>query len=182
MEYKLAQKAYEIDWSKIEEGFLYDSSSFIVYAETRNKAKTELLKKAYFENVCLSGEDDEVTYLTIPVIRCKEADKYKFEDKDLTKRQIEEIQTERQRIYDLDEILNNPNIKYCYIVKGSYYRPNSCGYTDYKHKAGVYTKEEAVSHAKSCRDIRLERIDIEDHNKMIQSEINELKRRIINKE
>lgn len=180
MKYKLAQKAYEIDFSKIEEGFLYDSSRFITYAETRNKAKSQILKEAYCESICLEGEEDEVTYLTIPVIRCKEADKYFFEDKEISLYQIEEELTERKRLSDLQEILDNESIKYCYIRKGGYYKPNSCGYTDFKHRAGVYTKKEAVSHAKSCSDIWLERIDIEDHNKMIQSEIQDLQTRILN--
>lgn len=179
MEYKLAKKAYEIDFSKIEEGYLYDSSSFIIYAETRNKAKTDLLKKAYCESICLSGEEDEVTYLTIPVIRCKSADKYFFEDKEMSLFNIDEELTERKRLSVLQEILDNQHIKYCYIRKGSYYGPNSRGYTDFKHKAGIYTKEEAVSHAKSCRDLWLERIDIEDHNKMINQEVRELQTRLL---
>lgn len=180
MKYKLAKKAYEIDFSKIEEGFLYDSSSFITYAETRNKAKSQLLKQSYCESICLEGEDEEVTYLTIPVIRFKEADKYFFEDKEMSLYDIEQELSERKRLADLQEILDNENIKYCYIRKGGYYKQNSCGYTDFKHRAGVYTKEEAVSHAKSCRDIWLERIDIEEHNKMMNEEINDLISRVLN--
>lgn len=180
MEYKLAQKAYEIDFSKIEEGFLYDSSRFITHAKTRNKAKTQLLKEAYCESVCLIGEDDEVNYLTIPVIRCKQADKYFFEDKEMSLHAIEEELTERKRLSDLQEILDNESIKYCYIRKGSYYKPNSCGYTDFRHRAGIYSKTEAVKHAKSCRDLDLVEIDIDEHNKMIQSEIQDLQTRILN--
>lgn len=89
------------------------------------------------------------------------------------------IKTERRRLSKLDEILMNPSVKYCYIRKGSYYRPNSCGYTDYKHKAGVYTKEDAVDHAKGCRDLSLEIVDVPEHNQMIQSEIQELQKRIL---
>lgn len=179
MKYKLSKKAFEIDFSKIEEGYLYDSSSFITYAENRNKAKSELLRMAYCENICLTGEDEELTYLTIPVIRCKEADKYFFEDKEMTLLSIDRELRERKRISDLDEILNNKHIKYCYIVKNGYYRPNNCGYTDFKHRAGVYSKEEAVSSAKSCSDIRIMRIDINEHNQMINDEINELKTRLL---
>lgn len=179
MKYELSKKAYEIDFSKIEEGYLYDSSSFITYAENRNKAKSKLLKMAYCENICLIGEDEEVNYLTIPVIRCKEADKYVFEDREMTLLAIEDELRERKRISDLDEILNNENIKYCYIIKNGYYRPNNCGYTDFKHRAGVYLKEEAVNSAKGCRDIRLETIDIEEHNQMINDEIKDLKTRLL---
>tara|TARA_R110000772_G_scaffold255955_1_gene372315 strand:+ start:777 stop:1313 length:537 start_codon:yes stop_codon:yes gene_type:complete len=177
MKYTLAKKAYEIDFSKIEEGFLYDS--FMTYAETRNKAKSQLLKRAYCENVCLSGEDEEVTYLTIPVIRCKQADKFHFEGAELSLYDIDQLKFEKKRNKSLDDILNDNGIKYCYIRKGSYYKPNSCGYTDFKHRAGVYSKEEAVSSAKSCRDITLEIIDIQSHNEMLNIEIAELQNKLL---
>ena len=82
-------------------------------------------------------------------------------------------------IQKLDEISNNPNIKYCYIIKGSYYRPNSCGYTSLKFEAGVYPKDEAVSHAKSVREIRLEWVYTWEHNKMINQKIAELQARLL---
>jgi len=173
--YTITQKAYEIDFSKIEEGYLYSES--ICYAENRNKAKTILLKEN--EGICLKGSDDEVEYLNIPVIRCKQADKVIFEGKEVFRNQINELIKERERIKKLDEILNNPNIKYCYIIKGSYYRPNHCGYTSLRFEAGIYPKNEAVSHAKSVREIRLEWVDIEEHNKMINQKISELQDKIL---
>ena len=177
MKYELSQKAYEIDFRKIEEGYLY--SPMITYAKTRNKAKSQLLNDAYCENVCLTGSDDEVTYITIPVVRCKESDKYHFEEKEMTLYDIEKELKERSRLSEFDRILKDKGISHCYIRKGNYYRPNSCGYTDFKHRAGTYTKEEAVSHAKSCRDIDLEIIDIVNHNNMINEEIDNLKTRLI---
>jgi len=97
----------------------------------------------------------------------------------MTAHEIEEELKERKRLSEFNLILDNKSIKYCYIRKGSYYRPNSCGYTDFVHRAGVYTKEEAVRHAVGCRDIWLKRIDIEEHNKIIQSEIKDLKTRLL---
>jgi len=41
MKYKIVKKAYEIDFSRIEEGYLWASE--ISYAENRNKAKADLL-------------------------------------------------------------------------------------------------------------------------------------------
>lgn len=177
MEYKLAQKAYKIDFSRIEEGYLY--SEITCHAESLNKAKVILLSKCKYENVCLHGTDDEVTYLSIPVIRCKELDKYQFEDKEYTKFKIEEILNNRKRISDLDSLINDDQIKYCYITKGSYYRPNSRGYTDFIFKAGVFTKEYAVSNAKSVSSLKIIPINIEEHNSMISEEINDLQSRII---
>lgn len=94
--------------------------------------------------------------------------------------QIELILIERERIKELDNILNNDSIKYCYIKKrGEYYRPNSCGYTTYKFFAGVYTKEEAVSDAKSCNDLTIIPINVEEHNKYINTIISDLNTRLI---
>lgn len=171
------KKAYEIDFTRIDEGYLFCDR--ICYAENHNKAKSLLLKEVKNESVNLRSTGDEVTYTTIPVIRCKEADLYLFEEKELTKRQIEEIQTERERIAGLNAMLTDDAITHCYIRKGNYYRPGNSGYTDFRQYAGVYTKEEAVSSAKSCRDLRIIPIDISEHNEMIQSEVNSLLTRII---
>lgn len=179
MKYKLAQKAYEIDFNKIEEGYLYDSSFYIAYAETRNKAKTHLLKQVYCESVCLRGENEECTYLTLPVIRCKEADKYHFEGEELTIRMIEEKIAGRKRDSELEDILKDDSISHCYISKGGYYRPGGSGYTDFRSRAGIFTKKEAVSSAKSCRELFIIPIDKEEHNKMINDEVTELQSRLI---
>jgi len=177
MKLELTKKAFEINFSKIEEGYLY--SPEVCYAKNRNEAKSKLLAQTKYESIMLCGEDEEVTYLNIPVLRCSHLDKYSFEGKELTEQEIEEKLDEIKRLSILDEILNNQHIQYCYIRKGSYYRPNSCGYTDFKHRAGVYEKSDAVSQAKSCSDIWLERIDIEEHNKMMQDEIRDLTSRLI---
>jgi len=171
----LKQKAFEIDFGRIKEGFLW--GQHISYAATKGKAKMELLTEV--EGALCEFTGDEITYLNIPVIRCKEADKYEFEGENVTLHRIEEIHRERKRLYKLDSILNDPKIVYAYIQKGSYYRPGSCGYTDFRHRAGVYTKEEAVSSAKSCRDIWVRVIDIDEHNEMINKEIKELESRLL---
>lgn len=175
----LVKKAYDIDFDRIEEGYMFDSGLYILYAENRNEAKSELLKEFAYSYLKLKWGGDEVTYLNIPVIRMKEFDKVMFEDKTVKRFEIDNILEERERLAKLDEILNRPDIKYCYIKKGSYYRPNSCGYTSHKTQAGVYTKEEAVSSAKNVREISVIPIDIEEYNKLINDEINELKTRLI---
>ena len=165
-------KAYEIDLDKLDEGYLSDS--IICHAENLNKAKTELLKKIRYDDWKLKYSGEELNYLNIPVKRRKSSDKVIFEGKEVVRSSIDGLITERERIAKLDEIANNPNIKYCYIIKGSYYRPNSCGYTSLRFEAGVYPKDEAVRHAKSVREIRIEWVDIEEHNKMINEKIAEL--------
>lgn len=171
-------KAFEIDLEKIEEGYLYDTK--MCYAENRNQAKSTLLKEIRYEDMKIRHTDKEVDYLNIPIKRRKCADKVLFEGELISKYKVSEIESERNRIAKLDEILNNPSIKYCYIKKGAmYYRPLAAGYTEYIVYAGVYLKEDAVKQAKSCRELYLVRIDIDEHNKLINSQISELQTRIL---
>lgn len=79
----------------------------------------------------------------------------------------------------LKQIAKSKKITHCYIRKGSYYRPGSCGYTDYKVKAGVYTKEEAINHAERCRELTLVPIDNAKHNELIMDEVKDLLSRYI---
>jgi len=177
MSYKLAKKAYTIDLGKIDEGYCY--SKEIVYAENLNKAKSALLKVINNDNYSLRFSDEEISYLNIPVVRDEESDLYNFEDKELSLYSIDELLTERSRKESLDQIFNDENISHCYILKGMYYRPNWAGYTDFKSRAGVYDKKEAVSHARSVREISIIPIEVETHNEMIEKEISELKSRLI---
>lgn len=80
---------------------------------------------------------------------------------------------------ELKKIAKTKSITHCYIRKGPYYRPGSCGYTDFAHRAGVYTKEEAIKHAEHCGEIWLEPIHVPTHNKMLLDEAQEILGRII---
>ena len=173
----IIEKAYEIPLDKLDEGYLSDN--IICYAENTNKAKVELLEQIRWDGCKLKYSGEELNYLNIPVQRRKASDKVIFEGKAVTRCQIDDIIKERERLAKLEDIQNNPNITHCYIVKGSYYRPNNCGYTSYKHEAGVYEKEDAIQHAKFCRDIRLESCYIDEHNRMVNDKIAELSSRLI---
>jgi hypothetical protein len=173
----LCIKAYQIKFGKIYEGYL--AEPVICYAKNRNEAKKILLSTVKYDGWTLNSSGEELTYLNIPVERLESADLIMFEGQAVTRSKISSIIEERERIAKLDAILANPDVEYCYIWKGSYYRPNSCGYTSLRYEAGVYPKSEAVSEAKSVREIRLECIDIHDHNKMIREKISELQSRLI---
>lgn len=173
----IVKKAYEIDFDKIKEGFL--AASVICHAENLNKAKSLLLKEVKYEYWKLKYSNEELSYLNIPVKRCKSSDIVIFEGKEITRYLINEILEERERLAKLDEIANNPNVKYCYIYKSGYYRPNRSGYTSLRFEAGVYPKEEAISHAKSVREISLYCVDIDEHNKMINEKISEYQERLL---
>ncbi len=155
-------KAYQIDLDRLDEGYLSDT--IMCYANNVNEAKMKLLQEIKYDNWRLKYTDAELTYLNIPVIRRKSDDKILFEGNAVTKTEMNRILYKRERYLLLENISNDTSINYCYIKKGSYYRPNSCGYTDYKYRAGVYTKEEAVQSAKSCEELTIIPIDILEHN------------------
>lgn len=79
----------------------------------------------------------------------------------------------------LNKISRNKKITHCYISKGGYYRPGSCGYTDSQTKAGVYPKEEAIEHAEKCSDIWLVPINPAEHNARIIEEVKDLLSRVL---
>lgn len=176
-QYTVVKKAYEIKLDKLSEGYL--STPIVCHAENINEAKQILLAKIRIDGwELITGE--EITYLNIPVVRSKEHDFVMFENEEVLRNEIEGIKRKKVRAQYLDSVLNDPNIKYCYIRKGSYYCPNCCGYTQYKFYAGVYTKERAVQEARSVGDVTVEPINIEEHNAMIIQKIADLETRIIN--
>jgi hypothetical protein len=179
IKYKLAKKAYCVDATRIEDGFLRGNEEWVSWKSSVGAAKSELLKEIISDGFERLKNGDEITYLNIPVRRCKHHDLFEFEGENLSMRAISARIEKRERLACLDEMLLNDNVKYCYIRKGSYYRPGSYGYTDMRHRAGVFIKEEAVQSAKSCSELTLIVIDIEEHNKMIQAEIDDLKTRLL---
>jgi len=65
--------------------------------------------------------------------------------------------------------------EYFWIWKnGSYYRPNSSGYTDTILDAGIYRKHDAISAAFHCRDIKLIPVNVTQHNQRVIAKIKEL--------
>jgi len=174
---KLAKKAFKLEAHRIDEGhFLSDK---VVYADSLGKAKQLILSDIKYDDYKIRHTLEPVTYLNIPVVRAVESDKFEFENELLPMWKIHEIKEERKRIAALDLMLSDEKIKYCYIKKGYYYRPNSNGYTEYLAYAGVYTVKEAVATAKGCRDLSLIPINIEEHNAMINEKILDLQTRVI---
>lgn len=178
MEYKLAKKAYGVNWGRIDEGGYYAGDIDPVYAESRGKAKSALLPA--LEEYDLFDSDEPITYLNAPVIRLEHEDKFFFDGKELTLMDIEREIMRQERRGKLDEIAADETISYCYIKKrGLYYRSNSSGYTEYIIKAGIYEKANAISKALSCEDLKVVPIDIAKHNQIMQTTIDDLQKRII---
>jgi len=174
---EVIEKGYKINFNGIDEGYLAGEEKYCS-ALSKGKAKSILWERVKYDGWRLfNGE--EVTFLNLPVIRDKEGDKYEFEGSLKTLHQVTCIQAERLRNERLDDILKDENIKFAYIKKGGYYRPNHCGYTDNRVRAGVYTKQDAVKEARHCKQVDIVVIDINEHNSLILKEIESLNSRIL---
>lgn len=171
-------KAYQIDLEKINEGYLFDN--IFSCKESRGKSRSDLLSQAIDQGLDFRWSNDELTYTNLPVIRYPEMDLLLFEGEPRTVLTIKGILQKRERAEELQSILDTPEIEFCYIMKrGEYYRPGSSGYTGFKILAGVYTKHEAVSEGRSCNDLHIVPINIQEHNAAIEKEIAELTTRIL---
>lgn len=171
----LKEKAYKINFDKIQDGFLYSKKTCI--AESLNQAKQILLKEVRYEDMMLSRDEELLTYMNIPVVRCPEYDLVVHRGEVVRRGDIEAIEEEIKNQAELNSIKDNPKIEYCYIKKGGlYYRAESRGYTEYIKYAGVYEKLDAIKSALHCRDLKVVPIDIKEHNIMITQAIRELSR------
>lgn len=180
MEKTLHSKAWKIDTSNFAEPWFAPDD--IWYAETRGKAK-----KIIFDTIRHDGYQDskfnEITFLSLNVVRAKHADKYLVngEVKKLDRIEYDEKVEERNK--KLDKLLcENPN-GYAYIKKGGYYYMSGyCGYTEFRTNAGVYTLQDAIEEVKRCSlkdSMAAILIDNEEHNKLISEKIEELKKKLI---
>lgn len=171
---KITKKAYKVDLSKIDEGFLYCPSH--CFANNRIQAKTKLLHDV--DAVLLNG--DELTYLNIPVVRDKENDIVDYKDDSLKRGDIPaRVKLEKQTALE-QSYLADPKITHCYIRKrGLYYGHDYCGYTDFKHKAGIYSTADAVKHCGGNIELTCKPIDIAEHNEILLNEIARIRKGII---
>lgn len=116
------------------------------YANTRNEAR----KKGVSDCYDYSKEDEsELTFTDIIVVRVKECDKYLFEGRDLTNREIAIELKKRERNNKLKAL---PDDKlYLLQKRGSYvgnavvfWGENNCGYYCNMENVGKYTKEDML--------------------------------------
>lgn len=177
----MKQKAWIINTSNFNEPWFAPTDVF--YGDTRNEARTEALNHIRHDN--FTDKDDEpIGLLNIRMQRLKGADKILVDGVYKTVADIEYEKQKKEFNEKLDNlIIDNPN-GYAYVRKGgSYYRPNSCGYTEFITRAGVYPIKEAVAEVRGCSlsdrmDVIL--IDIEAHNATLTKEIESLQSRLIN--
>lgn len=171
------QKGWKLGVNQLEEPWYYDHIS--CRAENRSKAKSQFMKLPELDSI-KNKWGDEVTFLNIPVVRCKEVDLVEFDGNKIVRSKVREELRKRDHQSHLDEILSNPEVTHCHIMKrGLYYRDNSCGYVESKLGAGVYTKDYACSHAHSILELKIIPINKEEHNKYLIDHIEAIKKRMI---
>lgn len=82
------------------------------------------------------------------------------------------MKTEDYKKIELQKILDDKSIEYCFIKKrGYYYRADFSGYTDNKLEAGLYHKTIAIENIKGVGDAWIEPITNKDYNLLLDDEI-----------
>lgn len=175
-------KAYQLNRSYLDttnESVFMNYIPEYFYAVNEKDARLKALKIVSdhdLKDYC----DNEITYINCKVKRVKQHDKIFVNGEYKTQLQIDRDKEKQLRLNFLQSILDDENISHCYIMKrGTYYRPNSCGYTEFKLFAGIYSKNEAVSDGKSCQDLTIVPIDVKEHNEYLNKHLTEIKSRLI---
>lgn len=156
----------------------------IVFGKTEKEARLSALKELSDHGIEQNSWGDDFTYVSVTVIREPEYDKFLVDGKLKSRVQIQQDQDRIDRDNSFRQLLaDNPN-GWAYIRKGGYYyQSNHCGYTEYKSYAGIYSLQVAV---KECLGMSLsdymrpEPINVDEHNAMINKQIEGLTSRLIN--
>lgn len=168
---ELIKKAWKVNLDRVDNGWEY--GEHIIYADTKGQAKTMF----YLDEYTVNGQ--YCNFLTIPIIRAKYADKVLYKGETYIRSILEKKLATQSRHAELDKLIKG-DAKLYYILKhGVYYRPDCSGYTNFKSQAGVYEVKDAVTQAKSCEDLILIPVDIEEHNALINKKIEILKKGLI---
>ncbi len=179
--YLLAEKAYVINNINFDEPWYCPDKIF--YSTTVGKAKLLALNEIRYDGFTDKYTDQDISFLNIRMKRDFDNDKYIVDGILKTKNSIDYDQQVNERKIKYQKIVaDNPNGKAYILKRGSYYMSGWCGYTDYKHKAGIYDVAEAARHVMSCslRDnMHMVLIDPVEHNEMILKEIEALKTRLV---
>jgi len=175
--YNSTPKAWQLDMSVINEGYLYEEA--IVIANTRGKAKSKFLRKFRDSMVLSNGE--ELSFTKIYIFLRRDLKPTLYDGEWITKAAFDSIMEEESRKNDLELLRDNESVKYCFIKKrGMFYRENSCGYTHNKLEAGVYTKKDALAEARHCSDLTLVSVDVNSYNTLLKERVEFLKSKLLN--
>ena len=176
----LVEKAWAINPHNFKEPHFAPDGIF--HATSPGQAKLKILREIRYEDHKTYTGDD-ITFLNIKIKRAPSADTYKLGEQTKSLSQIQYELEVKERNEKLEKLIqDNPGAK-AYIAKGGlYYRPGSCGYTERLVDAGVYSIEHAAREVRGCSlgdHMRVAVIKTEEHNKMINDKIEDLKSRLI---
>lgn len=172
------KKAYRLSDSfinKIDEGF-YLSDAFV------HAANTTEAKKLFLDKIIGDGyerkDNEDFEYTDVRVVREYTSDIILLDGKEIKWEDAYKVYKHEEHQARIKAV--EDNFSHAYIMKhGKYYRDNYRGYTEDINDAGVYTSKDARSHASSVEAITIVGIDIDSHNKRIEYQIEQLKKRII---
>jgi len=175
MKLEIIEKAYIFNTENIEEPWFYED--IIEHAETRGKAKMKIWK--HLDDVKnIYGE--EITFLNLPVKRCKSQDKVLYKGEIYTRERLKYYEDIHKNDILLDYYMKDKSITHCYKKKGGkFYSWNNSGYVSYKHVAGVYPKEEAIPYCKGQLEVTCVPINNQEHNEIILNYIARVKKGLI---
>lgn len=179
MKETLLKKAWKISAKDLNEPWYYDD--IIVLADTRGEARSkglyDLIYQGATKDVNRKYDDDTITYTDVTATRYKDSDRILFEDKEITRRDLEGYLWCKDRDEAaLQLTISNPNdlaVVYagCY---GQYWGKNRSGYSSDITFAGKYTTKEAYDIVKGSAYDRKESsklLDIKQFNKELDLQI-----------
>lgn len=178
-------KAYFIKWlPENNEAVVMGWIDNPVCAQTEKLARMRALHQLMEHDVEEDKFGKPFTYISLCLKRSPEYDKFLIGGRIRSREEIDYDLKKQVRDDGFKQMLaDNPN-SFAYIRKGGYYyQPNHCGYTEYKSYAGVYSLQEAV---RACLGMSLgdymrpELINVDEHNAMINKQIEGLTARLIN--
>ena len=176
----LVEKAWVVNPDNFKEP--HYAPTDVYYAQTSGKAKHKILSQIYYDEF-KDCDGKEIGFVNLKIKRSQSADKLLIDGIIKTFWQIEYEQKKRQYNERIDKLVSDNPTAMAYILKGGcYYGSDFCGYTERLINAGIYKIHDAAKHVKSCSlgdYMRLIVINTEEHNKMINDKIADLKTRII---
>lgn len=166
-------------------------NDLIVYAETRNQARSKAMSKMLFESAEIEDQPysiynryRDVEYKDISATRNKELDKVDYNGEEVSKSKLKEIKWCEERTAYAKSLANNFPDKTAVVYTGSYgsfWGANHSGYASNIIFAGLYTTKEAYDIVKSSSYDRQETVRLyskEDKSEVIDLEVEKLQKEI----
>jgi hypothetical protein len=145
MKLELIEKAWSLDLDAISGG--HCCGEIIVYAETRGKAKSKMMETDASDYV-LNITEEDITFLNVPVIRAKNLDTVKLENKEMVRNRamsyLDQLEKRNKiELHSSEKFHRQHTREYLGNAIG-FWALNGRGYTIDPEKAHIYTKAEVL--------------------------------------